>query len=98
MKKSIVTNDMENCMVCGVNKYIEYHHVFGGTSKRKISDEYGLIVPLCKLHHTGTNGVHGKNGSLLNKRIKQHAQTKAMVYYDWSIEEWIKIMGKNYLD
>ena len=54
--KSIIT-DKEYCWVCG-NPEVEIHHIFYGTANRKLSEKYGLTVPLCYLHHRGNTGVH----------------------------------------
>lgn len=34
------------------------HHIFEGTSDRKLSDEDGLWVPLTREHHEGNLSVH----------------------------------------
>lgn len=69
MKKSIITDDMEFCIICGRPRQA-IHHVYYGTALRKISDKHGFVVPLCNDHHTGANGV------LLDQKIKQYAQRK----------------------
>ena len=48
---------VETCIICG-SPYVQHHHIFGGTARRRISDRYGFIVPLCQYHHTGAAGVH----------------------------------------
>lgn len=54
---SIITQDLEHCYICG-RPNVELHEIFFG-SKRAISKEEGLVVPLCKTHHTGSNqAVH----------------------------------------
>ena len=47
---------------------------FFGTANRKISDQYGFVVYLCRYHHEGDYGVHGKYGDTLNKELKQKFQ------------------------
>lgn len=93
MKKSIVTDDMEFCIVCGRPRD-EVHHVYFGTALRKISDKHGFVVPLCNYHHTGANGVHFNK--VLDQKIKQYAQRK---YEDagHSRDEFRKLIGKSYL-
>ena len=94
--KPILAKDMNRCIVCG-HYGAEWHHVFEGQANRQKSDRYGLIVPLCPLHHRdGKEGVHGQN-STLYKGIKKYAQIKAMKRYGWSAEEFIEIFGKSYL-
>lgn len=58
LKKSLVTDDMDRCYICGSVKDIEMHHIFGGPD-RKISDKYGLIIPLChRCHNEPPDGAH----------------------------------------
>lgn len=37
---------------------VHRHHIFEGTSDRKLSDEDGLWVPLSREHHEGNMSVH----------------------------------------
>ena len=72
------------------------HHVFEGTGRRSISDRYGLTVWLCAKHHNMSDeGVHFNRE--LDLALKEAAQKKAMEYYKLTVEDFIKIMGKNYL-
>lgn len=91
--KSII-QDRKECIVCG-SWNVEDHHIFFGTGKRKLSEEYGLKVWLCPTHHRLTNGVHGKNGHKLDMELKQLGQ-KA---FEWkhTREEFIERFGRNYL-
>ena len=57
MNKSIITDNLERCYICG-KPYPEIHHIFYGTANRKLSDRYGLVVPLCYHHHRGPAGAH----------------------------------------
>lgn len=106
---SILTTDMKHCYVCKRHypksgscelgfispvSRCEVHHIFFG-AYRKLSTEYGLIVPLCYEHHQGTNGVHGKNGHELDISLKVEAQKKFEELYGH--EEWMRRFGRNYL-
>lgn len=94
MKKSIMTNDLEHCIVCGTSNNIHIHHCIYGSAKRKLSDKYGLIVPLCANHHNmSKNGVHFNK--LLDTKMKQFAQKKFEEAFPDL--DFIKIFGKNYL-
>ena len=61
---SIMTDDMDACYVCG-KRADEIHHVMHGPDK-KLSEKYGLMVPLCRgchnkvHHHGGAEGVTTK--------------------------------------
>ena len=52
---------------------------------------------LTRNSHRGTNGVHGKNGDALNRKLKRIAQKAYMDYYKKSKEDFIERYGKNYL-
>ena len=63
---------------------------------RKLSEKYGLKVWLrADLHNMSDSGVHFNKD--LDLYLKETAQKKAMEYYGWSIEDFIRIMGRNYL-
>lgn len=59
--KSIVTKYTEICAFCGAPAQAMHHLVFG-TSERKISDNDGLVLPVC-------NECHNMNGSGKNTRM-----------------------------
>ena len=71
--KSIITEDTEHCFICGA-PYPETHHIIYGWANRKLSDQYGLTVPLCARHHRGTDGVH--QNRLLDLQLKEMAQER----------------------
>ena len=65
---SIMTDDFHSCYVCGLQA-TDIHHVMHGADK-KLSETYGLMVPLCrrchyKVHHTGCD---------LDRDLKEDAQ------------------------
>lgn len=89
--KSIIQDDTDYCFICG--RYgTEIHHIFFGTSNRKMSDRYGLVVGLCYEHHRGNSGVHFNRE--LDMRLKQMAQSRFNETYT---EDFMKIFGKSYL-
>lgn len=55
----MITKYNNYCLICG-SPTVEHHHIFKGNKQRKLSDEDGLIIPLCKEHHTGNMSVHNK--------------------------------------
>ncbi|RDY30181.1 hypothetical protein CG710_016145 [Lachnotalea glycerini] len=71
--QSIMHEKDGTCYLCmllhsnyAVYSYTEEHHIFFGTSKRRLSEQYGLKVHLCTYHHRGNiNGnkeaVHNNN-------------------------------------
>ncbi len=65
---SIMTGDMEACYVCG-RRASEWHHVMHGPDK-KLSEELGLMVPLCRECHSRVHHVGGE----LDRILKRDAQ------------------------
>ena len=61
------------CEVCG-SPGNEIHHCIFGSGKKKQCERLESIILLCYECHRGTYGVHGKNGSELNLRLKQKLQ------------------------
>jgi hypothetical protein len=92
MAESIVTKDLEHCFICGSSSGLETHHCFFGTGNRRLSDTYGLTVPLCAYCHRGQNGVH--HNHQLDLYIKRYAQLQFEKEY--SYEKFMKVFGKNY--
>ena len=96
-----IMQDKKECYICKKTFLLEKHHCIYGTAKRKLSDEDGLAVWLCHIHHRGTNGVHGKNGlhdmSGNKINLKQEAQKRWQEYYNKTTEDWIHRYGRNYL-
>lgn len=89
---SIVTKDYRRCFICHAKRNLEVHHVFFGSANRKLSDKYGLVVPLCPDCHRGRNGVH--NNYQLDLYIKRYAQLQFEKEY--SFEKFMEVFGKNY--
>jgi hypothetical protein len=77
--KQAVEAHGEMCLICG-NPSIEMHHVmFASRSGRGV---WRNLAPLCKKHHTGTGGVHGKNGAKLAKQLQtKHVSVYGKYYY-----------------
>lgn len=72
---------------------LECHHVMSGTANRRLSDQYGLVVWLCREHHTGDTGVH-KNRKKADS-LKRLAQIAFEARH--SHDEWMQVFKKNYL-
>jgi hypothetical protein len=60
---------------------------------KKKAEKYGLIIPLCISHHTGSEGVHTKPEKML--ACRQMAQKK--FEEEHTREEWLSEFGKSYL-
>ena len=90
----------EYCFLCGRNGTedpLEEHHIFNGPYRKK-SERYGLTVRLCahRCHNGGPDSVHRNQD--VDRELKQRGQRKAMEENGWSVEEFIREFGKNYLD
>lgn len=91
-----IIQEKKECYVCSSINDLEVHHCIYGNAKRKLSDKYGLVVWLCRKHHrTGKYAVHFFKP--LDDKLKELAQQKAMNYYNWSLDDWMKIFRRNYL-
>lgn len=96
-KRYSILQDKKECIICGKTFNLNTHEVYFGTRNRDKSIEDGCCVYLCKEHHQGTNGVHGKNGHDLDLYLKRTMQIKWQVYYNRTEEDFIKRYSKNYL-
>lgn len=91
--KSVLVDCMDNCVVCG-SPYVQVHHVFFGTANRKISDQYGYVVPLCQEHHTGQTGIHFKRD--FDLAVKKQAQEHFEAHFG-ARNDFIRVFGKSYI-
>lgn len=84
------------CFICGRSGWIERHHIFGASNRKK-SEKYGLVVDLCHYcHNEPPNGVHHNKAAML--KLKRYGQKKVMQEQGWTIEDFRREFGKNYLD
>ena len=84
------------CFLCGRTGWIEKHHLFGGAYRKK-SDKLGLVVDLChECHNEPPYGAHHNKDTML--LLKKYGQQKAMEEQGWTVEDFIREFGKNYLE
>ena len=58
-RKSLLTDNLNVCYICGSSDRVAIHEIYYGTANRKKSKEDSMCVPLCWTHHNGSNqGVH----------------------------------------
>jgi hypothetical protein len=96
--KSIIQTDTEYCFICKRHRQavfggLDKHHIFYAYNRNN-SEKYGLFVYICH-DRCHLNGVHKHHE--LDLKLKQYAQRKAMEHYGWSIKDFLKIFGTNYL-
>lgn len=101
IQKSSKKDDEEFCIMPPSTYYgtkrlpnLHRHEVFFGKAYRQKSINDGLIVFLTEKRHLGTNGVHGKNGDELNRKLKRLALKAWTSYYNKTKEEFIQRYGK----
>ena len=82
---SILTNNLKICYICKTKKE-DLHEIYGGRN-RKISIKNGFVVPLCRKCHQNNEILQKLQRELQKKYEKTHTR-----------EEFIKLIGKNYLD
>ena len=90
-------NCKQNGMKSGkLDRHEVFHEDMGGTLRER-SKLAGLWVHLChNTCHQGPNGVHANKE--LDLRLKQEAQRCAMEEYGWTIQQFVGLFGKNYLE
>lgn len=84
---SIFTNNFERCIECG-GKATDKHEIYRGKNRRT-SIKWGLVIPLCRTCH---------NDPEIEQKWRIIGQQKFMQHYDKTIDEFIEIFGRNYLD
>lgn len=73
------------------------HEVFFGTGNRQKSIDLGLVVFLTpEMHNMGNQGVHFNK--IFDLQLKKIGQRAAMDEYGWSVDDFRKEFGRNYLE
>ena len=88
---------MTRCYLCyRTDRKLDRHEVFGGANRAK-SKALGLWVLLCHEDcHQGKLGVH--NNAELARSLRQQAEKESLEWYGWTVDDFIREFGKNYLD
>lgn len=94
-RASIIQSD-RNCWLCkkfGVETVgTDRHHALHGTANRKLADQDGLTVYLCRRCHAA---LHDKG--LYDRVLQQEAQKVWMEHNGKTVDDFIKRYGKSYL-
>lgn len=85
---SILTKDLEHCYICKAKKE-DIHELLGGKN-RKVSMQYGLVIPVCRKCHEKI-----ENDETLKEKWHKVAQKEFKRYY--KSENFVQVFGKNYL-
>lgn len=92
--KSII-QERKVCYFCSTPYSLAKHHIYFGNGRRKISEQNGFTVWLCNYHHNMSDkSVHFDKA--LDLYIKRECQEK-YESMGHSREEFIKLIGRNYL-
>lgn len=98
-----IISDLTKCYVCGTDKNIHVHEIFGGQNRAKSKSD-GMCLGLCGPHHNlSSQGIH-YNKALDDKVKKQAEKIWIKTYCDKDltpeekIEQFIKRYGQNYLN
>jgi hypothetical protein len=91
---------IKQCWLCGRNGLhdpLDRHHIFGGPNRKK-SEKYKLVVYLCHsdCHIFGPMAAH-RNADTMRK-IRAYGQRKAMEENGWTVKDFIREFGRNYLE
>lgn len=92
--------EVKECWRCGRNGScdpLDKHHIFGGANRKK-SDKYRLTVCLChnRCHIFGPDAAHQNADTM--RRLHQFGQRKAMTEQGWTVDEFVRQFGKNYME
>lgn len=85
------------CSVCG-KPYAHTHEVFFGTANRRISIEQGFQEKLCAWHHNDINNKESNphHNIEVDEALKRKHQARYELTH--SREEFMQLIGRNYLD
>lgn len=71
------------------------HEVFHGPNRQK-SIELGLYVFLSPdAHNMASYGVHFNRQ--FETYLQEVSQRRAMEYYGWTLDDWMRVIGRNYI-
>lgn len=91
--------DFRQCFLCKRSETsfnrLEVHHIFQNAYRDK-SEKYGLTVLLCAdCHRCGQFAAHRNGDTMLY--LHRYGQKKAMIEQGWTVAEFVKEFGQNYL-
>lgn len=89
--KSII-QDEKRCFYCRTITGLDHHHCLEG-SYRTQADDYGLWVWMCRKCHRIIQEDEKEM-----KKLRAMAQKKAMEYYGWTLNDWLFIFRRNFID
>jgi len=94
MRKPSILQDTKECYVTSRTDNLNCHHIYFGKN-RKISDENGFWVWLTAEYHNQNSKIDVHHNKKLDFKLKRECQAKYEETH--SREDFIKLIGKNYL-
>lgn len=88
-----ILGDYPHCAICFKTGPLQRHEVFHGPFRAK-AKRLGLWVSICPECHDKVHKTDGK----LDRRLKEWGQRNAMVAYGWTVADFRREFGKNYLE
>lgn len=79
------------CWICGAEAS-DRHHVFNGPMRKK-SEEFGAVIPLCRVCHDRIHNEDAKE----RLELKAEFQRQIMQNNGWDEDEFRKEFRKSYL-
>lgn len=95
--RSILQDDAgERCFVCG-REHVELvrHEVYEGIGRREKCKALGLWVTVCVSCHMN---LHANPSGKDAKFLDEYAERTALALFNWTIKDFIRQFGKNYLE
>ena len=98
MKKSNVTEYVKNCISCGKPTVSEFHHLVYGVANRRLSDDDGLIIPICRSCHDDIHkyGIAGNLSKMFGQAIFERNECAKGATLDEAREKFRKRYGRSY--
>lgn len=87
----------ERCFRCGVEGQMAHHHLIPGNPGRKLSEKYGLVVPLCPKCHEFIHSGKPTSAKTL-QQLRRYGQIKCMSEQGWTEDQFREVFKKNYLE
>ena len=92
-----IIQDTRECYRCGKTEPLQIHHLLAGSYRGNKkhpygAEKYGLKIYLCPECH---RFVHDHEDIM--REYRKMAQLKAMEFYGWSVDDFIRKVGRNFL-
>lgn len=92
--------------MCGRRGQCDVHHIFEGTANRRISEQEGLKIYLCRDCHHNLHCNNSPEWEHIRKHLKAESEATWIVEYEENhpeknifevVDEFRRLFGKSYL-